>query len=284
MFTRQNIITISIGAFILFIVFNCCFSNTHTQTSQNETIVEAERMASEASRKSAWLIPRVNSVKTVDFYLRDGDLISGKLVWEDRNKITVERLDESRIVTSTYSKREVDTRTVRTRTMPEARYYTELAEYFVGRTWDFRDDPDDFIQAIRCYEKAKWSLEQAQIQDSEKIEQINQSLEQLQADRQVWIREVESRAKLRKLEFEAMIETRFKELEDKVDESSQQVNKSIADIKDDYDKLQESVSELNKNLTRQLDTLDSRIELNRRLINRIDYTRYYHPWRYYPRR
>lgn len=41
-------------------------------------------------------------------------------------------------------------------------------------------------------------------------------MEQLQADRRVWIREIESRAKLKKLEFEATIETSIKQLEDKV--------------------------------------------------------------------
>ena len=111
------------------------------------------------------------------------------------------------------------------------------------------DDPDDFIQAIRCYEKAKQSVEENQTQSSEKIEQINISLEQLQADRQIWIRETTSRAELKKLEFEAEIETRFKELADKINANSRQVNKSmeqldkiIMDMKNNHQKLEDRKS------------------------------------------
>ncbi len=114
-----------------------------------------------------------------NFYLRDGKLVFGKLVSEEKNKITVERLDESRIVVSTYSKREIDSRTLQVRSIAEAAYYIELAEYFSGRTWDFRDDPDDFIQAIRCYEKAKRFLAETQGPDSEKIDEINKKIEHL---------------------------------------------------------------------------------------------------------
>jgi type I site-specific restriction endonuclease len=228
-----------------------------------------------------------------DFYLRDGKLVFGKLVSEDKNKITIERLDGSRIVVSTYSKREVDTRTLQTKSVPESKYYLDLAEYFSGRTWDFRDDPDDFIQAIRCYEKAKRFLAETQGPDSEKIDEINKKIEQLQAERQVWIREVESRAKLKKLEFEAMIETRINELEDKVNASSQRVDKSvarfdkmIAEMKDNYQKMASSISEINKAMSRQWEALEYRIETNRRLFDR--WGRWYpiqpYPYRWYYRR
>ena len=50
-----------------------------------------------------------------------------------------------------------------------------IAEYFTARTWDFVDDPDDFIEAIRCYEKAKQSL-QAGGADSEKIADIDKAI------------------------------------------------------------------------------------------------------------
>jgi len=119
-------------------------------------------------------------------------VVFGKLVSQDKNKITVGRLDGSRIIISTYSKREIDIRTLHSKNVLEARYYLEPAEYFSGRTWDFTDDPDDFIQAIRCYEKAKQSITETQGRDSDRIEGINKKMEQLQADRRVWIREIES--------------------------------------------------------------------------------------------
>ncbi len=163
----------------------------------------------------AALAPRANSVRTVDFHLRTGELIYGKVLTEDKNKITIERLDESKIVVNTYGRREIDPRTLDIKTVPEYRYYLDLADYFAGRTWDFRDDPDDFIQAIRCCEKAKSALgTTAAGQDSERIEQINERIKKLEADRQVWEIQVKSRAELKKLKFEAEAVNKLKELEE----------------------------------------------------------------------
>ena len=289
----KNIIAISTGVFILVIAFSCCFSDVYAQTSQSKSTVETRQNTSEAPRKSTRSRPRMNSIKMVDFYLRDGKLIFGKLVSENKNKITIEQLDGSRIVVSTYSKREIDARTLQTKSVSESKYYLDLAEYFSGRTWDFRDDPDDFIQAIRCCEKAKQLVVETGRSDVEKIEEINRKIEQLQADRQVWIREVESRAKLKKLEFEAMSETRIKELEDKVNASSQRVDKSvarfdkmIAEMRDNYQKMASSISEINKAMSRQWETLEYRIETNRRLLDRWRgwYPIQPYPYRWYYRR
>jgi len=309
---------ISTAASMLVLAFSC-FSNAYAQTSRNESTDEteyilqehhlaketqnenlqkdgkmetqAEQKASETPRKSARPRPKMSFVKMVDFYLRNGKLVFGKLVSEDKNKITLKQLDESKIVVSTYSKKEVDSRTLHIRNIPEAKYYLDLAEYFSGRTWDFRDDPDDFIQAIRCYEKAKLSVQENHIQNTEKIKQINQSLQQLRADRQFWISKVKSRAELKKLEFEAVIETRIEDLEHKVNANSRRLNNSIeqldkiiADMKDNYQKLEKSISQINKGLSQQLETLGSHIESNRRMIDNIDRRRFLYPRRYYPYR
>ncbi|MEE9371208.1 MAG: hypothetical protein V3W45_07045 [Sedimentisphaerales bacterium] len=282
----KKIITISPAVLICALALSYV-SNAFTQASQNENTAETKQEIPVTTQNDEKQRQRVNFVKTADFYLRTGKLISGKLLSDDRNKITVEKLEGSAIVVSTYSKREIDSRTLRIRKVPEYKFYLELAEYFSGRTWDFRDDTDDFIQAIRCYEKARESIVETQGQDSEKIEQIDQSLEKLRADKQVWTKEVESRAELKKLEFEAEIESRIEELENKVNGNIQQVNESVerlneiaADIEDNYQNLQEDIAEIDKNLTRQLKILEDRIEDNRRLINRSRR----HPWLYYPYR
>ncbi len=309
---------ISTSASMLVLAFSC-FSNAYAQKSQNESTDEtelillehrlaketqdpnvqkdgkmetqAEREASETPRRSAGPRPKMTFVKMVDFYLRNGKLVFGKLVSEDKNKITLEQLDESKIVVSTYSKKEVDSRTLHIKNIPEAKYYLDLAEYFSGRTWDFRDDPDDFIQAIRCYEKARLSAQENHIQNTEKIEQINQSLQKLRAERQFWISEVKSRAELKKLEFEAVIETRIDDLEYKVNangrklnNSIEQLDKIIADMKDNYHRLEKSISQIDKSLSQQLETLGSRIESNRRMIDDISRRRFFYPRRYYPYR
>lgn len=280
----KNTIAISAGAFILVIAFNRCFPNLYAQSSPKSELAETKQTTAGTFRKTEESRPKMNFVKMADFYLRNEELVFGKLVSESKNKIIVEELDESRIIVSTYSKRQIDSRTLRTRSIPEYKYYLELAEYFSARTWDFTDDPDDFIQAIRCYEKAKQLVEQPQTQDSEKVEQINQMIKKLQADRQVWIRETTSRAKLKKLEFEATIETRMNELEDKVnasvqkiDETVERFDKIIVDTKENNQKLKEVILEIDKDISRQLDILENRVYRNRRLIDDINYS-----WRRYP--
>lgn len=282
----KKIITISTAVLILALALSYG-SNAFTQAGQNENTAETKQEIPVTTQDDEKQRQRANFVKTADFYLRNGKLISGKLLSDDRNKITVKKLEGSAIVVSTFSKREIDSRTLHIRKVPEYKYYLELAEYFSGRTWDFRDDADDFIQAIRFYEKARQSVMETQGQDSEKIEQIDQSLEKLQADKQVWTKEVESRAELKKFEFEAEIESRVEELEDKVNANIRQVNESVerlnriaADIEDNYQNLQGSIAEIDKNLTRQLKILEDRIEDNRRLINRNRR----HPWLYNRRR
>jgi len=292
----KSIILTNTGAFILAIASNCCFLGSpfcygsrnetppalYAQTNQNREPVITKQTAGETPPIAKKPRPRVNFVKVANFYLRSDELVFGKLVSEDKNKITIEQLDESKIVVSTYSKREIDIRTLVTKNVPEANYYLELAEYFSGRTWDFRDDPDDFIQAIRCCEKAKQSVVETRGQDSEKIDEINHKIKQLEADRLVWAREVESRARLKKLEFEAEIAKRLKKLEDKVSANTQQVNESTANIKDYCQKLEKSIFGMNKDLSQRLQIVEERVRTNRRLIDDIAYTRYYyHYHRYY---
>lgn len=218
---------------------------------------------------------RIDSVTMVDFYMRDGNTVSGKLISDDPVQLIVEQPFESTVIAKTYSKREVDTRTVKTRPMLEWQYYSRLAEYFTARTWDFVDDPDDFIEAIRCYEKAKQSL-QAGGADSEKIADIDKAIKKVKDDREVWTREVESRAKLKKLEYDAEAENRLKKLERSVAESNVKLNESIkfldktADgLKNDYANLNKSMGDLNKDMVKQVNSLQVQINDHLVLINNL---------------
>jgi len=223
---------------------------------------------------------RVDVVTIIDFYMRDGNTVSGKLISDDATQLIVEQPFESTVVTRTYSKREVDTRTVRTKPMPEWQYYSRLAEYFSARTWDFVDDPDDFIEAIRCYEKAKQSL-QAGGADSERTAEIDKAIKKIRDDRDVWTKEVESRAKLKKLEYDAEAENRLKKLERSVAESNVKLNDSIKyldktaeDIKKDYQNTDKTIGDLNKDMVKQINNLQVQINddtvLIRDLYLRLD--------------
>jgi hypothetical protein len=223
---------------------------------------------------------RVDVVTIVDFYMRDGNTVSGKLISDDATQLIVEQPSESTVVTRTYSKREVDTRTVRTKPMPEWQYYSRLAEYFSARTWDFVDDPDDFIEAIRCYEKAKQSL-QGGGADSERTAEIDKAIKKIRDDREVWTKEVESRAKLKKLEYDAEAENRLKKLERSVAESNVKLNDSIKyldktaeDFKKDYQNIDKAIGDLNKDMVKQINGLQVQINdhsvLIRDLYLRLD--------------
>lgn len=280
----KNMLTASTAVLILALIFSYV-SSVYTQAGQND--IEIEQKTPQIAQNDERQKPKINIVKTAEFYTRDGKLISGRLLSENKNKITVEKLEGSAVVVSTYSRKEIDSRTLSIKKLPEHKYYLELAEYFAGRTWDFRDDADDFIQAIRCYEKAKQSMLETQDPDSEKIGQIDLSLQHLQADKELWTKQVQSRAELKKLEFEAELESRIEELKDKVDASIQQLNESTerfnkiaADIEDNFQKLQQDIAKMDENFSRQLKILEDRIEDNRRLIDRSRR----HPWLYYPYR
>ncbi len=225
---------------------------------------------------------RMSTIRTVDFYLKDGKLIFGKLIAEDRNKVTVEQVEESTLIVGTYSKRDMDAKTLQVKTIAESKYYEDLAEYFAGRAWDFKDDPDDFIQAIRCYERARKLITGASELDAERIKQMGDKVTQLEADRVVWEKQVQSRAKLKELEFQSQFETRFKELGDKIDASSQKIEQAIArldkavtEVQQNHDKLEKSLPALEQDLRRRLDVLGQEVETNRRLLD---------PYNAYPRR
>jgi hypothetical protein len=256
----KRIIFLKVTAISL-LIFTVCFAIETKEPNDGNTVgVKKPR-------------PRVEIITMVDFYMRDGNTVSGKLLSDDKNQLVVEEPQESTVIVRTYSKRDVDTRTVATRTMPESQYYSRLGEYFAAKTWDFKDDPDEFIQAIRCYEKAKQSLEQSGA-EPEKIAEIDKAIQKIQHDKEVWTEQVGSRAKLKKLEYDAEAENRLKQLEKQVTESNVKLNESIkyldkvtADVKNDYQRLEKNLTDLNKDYVEQVRNLQAQINDNRAAIN-----------------
>lgn len=278
----KNITAIS-TVVILVLAFSC-YLTLQAQESQKQQPIPKLNQSNLQTEPEQQPRPRMDFVRTVNFYLKNGRLVFGKLVSEDRNKVTVEQLEESKVVVSVYGKRDIDIRTLRTKSILEYKYYIDLAEYFHAKTWDFKDDPDDFIQAVRSYEKAKQLLSETRDRDSKKIEQINEKITQLQADREVWTKEVQSRQKLKILELEVAVESRLKELEDKFVTNSRQINetidrldKIITNMENNQRTLGENISEIDRNVSGQLRTLRDQIQTNRRLINRLNYF-----WDYLP--
>lgn len=262
--SRINIFTITA---VILVLSTICFAKVNEPNENNET------RSQNIMRTPIIRRPKIEAVTMADFYMRDGNAVSGRLLNEDNTQVTIELPSESTLVTRTFSKREIDPRTLKTRPVLAYRYYTQLGEYFLARTWDFRDDPDDFIAAIRSYEKAKQSLPPGSESDN-RIAEIDEAIKKIEQDREVWTREVESRAKLRKLEYEAEAEKRLKQIEKqvaeskiKLDESVKYLEKRATDLGADYQRLQNNLTELNKSMVDQLRNLQQQIQENRALIN-----------------
>jgi hypothetical protein len=227
----------------------------------------------------------VKFIRTVTFYLRDNKLISGRLVSEDKSQFTVEEMVNGELVVRSYARREIDTRSIRTKGIQEYKYYIDIGDQFAAQTWDFRNDPDEFIHAIRAYEKARHLLEKAG-ERGEDVKEVEAKLESLRSDREIWIKEVESRVKLKKLEFEATVENRLSELEKITQKTNEQlvsslkaVDKIVTDLSNRNEQVETGLSKMSANVNRQMKTLAEQIAYNRDLIDYIDGTYYYHYYR-----
>jgi len=269
----------AIAACALVITAFFTFQNSYAEAEDPNVPKKVESAAQDTVKSKS----KLGIVKTIDFYLRNGNFVSGKLLEEDQSKIVIEQVNQSDVVVMTYPKKEVDPRTIHTNTVAEYKYYLELGDYFAGKTWDFRDDADDFIQAIRCYETARRSLVASSLQDDEKIGQIEKAIAKINADREVWTREMESRARLKKLEFDAEFEKRMNELAEKVKaagtliaERTEKVDKILAQIQDQQQKNTEDIASMKLKISNEFDQIYEKIKTNRRMIDQLSFDLYAH--------
>ncbi len=227
----------------------------------------------------------VNMVQLSSFYLTDETLVSGRVVFDDGNGITLDVLEDGKIKRVTYPYRIINIRTRTIRTMTELDYYEHVARYFAGQTGDFINDPDDFIQAIRFYEKALRLLQDHPQKNVARINSIKERIEDLNQDREVWVRETQDRARLLELEDKATLNQRFEELKQEND----RLNRALTAVKDDIKNLQDDFSFLNRDLNWQLRRLeDETLPTSPREVGRRDYRQrfddgYYGPYINYGR-
>ncbi len=277
---------------IIFVTLNLCsgLGAEPAEDSADEAAMQAAELEPAGKNEDEKDKVRLAAVRTISFYLRSGRLVTGRLISEDKNQITVEELDESKIFVSTYSKKEIDSRTMRQTKMPELKYYLDLAEYFESRIWDFRDDPDDFVQAMRFYEKAREIIEQSQERVPTSAEEIEEKLKQLREQKDLWAKEVKKRAELKRLEFEATFDVRLDEINNEVDGLAQALREmgerldGLAKRKqDNYKKIENRLSKMDRSTNAKLKELEARIEMNEREIDRLWRRRYRYNLRPYYR-
>jgi len=247
--------------------------NPLLQRVVDRTIEEEPAMEQSSNEKEpARSMP--SFVRTVDFYLKDGQLIFGKVIADDRNKIIVEKLDGSTIVAVTYSRKQIEPRSISLKNVPASKFYLDQAEYFAGQTWDFKDDPDDFILAVRCYERAKLTVNDSSERGVERLREIDEKIKSLQEDRKVWAREIEGRAKLKELEFQAEYQNRFKELQDQLAAAGQKIDDSMKKLEDaltqsdtNQQKFTQDLAAMDQEVRRQLSIMAEQIQVTRRMVD-----------------
>ncbi len=213
-------------------------------------------------------------VRTADFYLKDGTLIFGKVIEDDRNKITLEKLEGSTLVAVTYSRNQIQPRSIQIKNVPTAKFYADRGDYFAGKTWDFKDDPDDFILAVRAYEQAKLAVDTSSPLGAEKAKELDAKIEALRKDREVWAREIEGRAKLKELEFQAEYLNRFSEMQDQIDAGNKKLDASVSRLEETISQseegrqtLEQNFMTLDQDVRQQLAMMADQLEAMRRMID-----------------
>lgn len=184
-----------------------------------------------------------STVRMKTFYLKDGGVVMGRVISEDRNQITLEQFNKSPVVVRSYGKRQIASGTTQTRIISQLEYYKNGAALFADRAWDFRDDPDDFIQSIRLYEKVKQILSQRANPVAEEISEIDDKIAQVRAERETWITEAESRAKLSKLQTRAVIDQRMDELRQEISKNAVEMAAIREAIDENHKALHERISD-----------------------------------------
>ncbi|MFH1614795.1 MAG: hypothetical protein ABIG61_06900 [Planctomycetota bacterium] len=249
------------------LVLLCVFAEAQEQT---DISAEGQAVSTEPGEKDL-VRPRrqIPKVKTVSFFLLDGRNVKGRVISEDAGQITIAELVGSKIIQTVHNRNDIAPKSSAYETMPETKYWETTAAYFLNRTWDFIDDPDDFSQAIRCLENAKQIVSTSQGEDHALVEELQEQIDQVRAEKERWIAEVESRSKLKLLELESTIEQRLKEMRELIEENTRQLYQINA--------IAAEISSLKTDTNNRFTSLQTQIAGNEREIREL-----WRRSRYYP--
>jgi hypothetical protein len=156
--------------------------------------------------------PAAEMVRMVSFRLKDGRTVSGRVMNDDRTQVTVSEPSAGVLVSGSYSRLDMEPRSINYQTVSEYQYWLNTGQYFEARTWDFKDDADEFAQALRCYQTAGDIAAAAMGKDSTAAQEAQARIRKLLDSRQRWIEDVTPRARMAELEFKSTLATRLQEL------------------------------------------------------------------------
>jgi hypothetical protein len=165
----------------------------------------------------------IEKVQLISFNLTGGQRINGKLVSEDPYQIEIDEVRGSRIVLSTYFKSGIEKNSIIYKTVSELDYWRDTGKYFLQKVWDFQDDPDEYMQAIRCYQKARAIAEDALGGDHKLVAELDEKINEIEKDMDKWAGQAKTRADLRKLEVLSTLDVRLQKIEEQISANSDDI-------------------------------------------------------------
>ena len=227
-------------------------------------------------------------IKIISFTDMHGQNIRARVLEDNRNQIIVTQPLGSKIETVIYSRAEIQPDTLFQQTISEFEYWQSMAEYFSNRTWDFENDSDDFIQAIRCYENAKDIVSAIRGPEHEMTIDIAKKIEKLEQKKQQWVEKLKERTKLRQLEAQDQLADRLESIGQQINANNEMLNavdKNIAELithMEILDKFKDTSQKNSLALDKQIGDLIKKIDSNTREIDYM-WRRYRDKYEYYYR-
>ena len=227
---------------------------------------------------SAFRRKPIEKTQLISFNLNDGRRINGRVIKKGPETIEIAQMTNNQMTLAKYSRQEMNQTSVTYRNVSSLDYWREAGQYFLDRVGDFQNDPDDFLQAIRCFEKAKTIAENSLGPNHKLIEELQKQITQTKVEMDRWVELIKPRAELRKLETLATIDVQLEQLK----KQSQTNTENIAQIQQKIGSFPDFAQKYN-NLSNSINTLESQ---NRSFAQQIDRLKddIYDLWRYYRNR
>lgn len=212
-------------------------------------------------------------VDMISFVTLEGQTIRARIISEDKTQITVSFPKDSKFITVSYGRDQFFPNSINRQSMLDIDYWTEMAALFESQIWDFQNDPDDFINAIRCYENARDIAAAVRGNSHELVKSFQQKIDELNSQQQKWEQTAQKRIEQIKLENQANEEDKFKDIYKAIDENNQRlavIENSLAELQKTQTALNElrtQTQEFQKITSEDLEKLNQLIQTNSRQID-----------------
>lgn len=206
------------------------------------------------------------TIRMITFKLKDGRTVTGRITSDDRGQVTVAEIQGSIIVPSTYSRLDMEPRSISYQSVSEYQYWMTTGQYFENHTWDWQDDADEFAQALRCYQTAQDLATAAMGKDSAAALDADARVQKVLASRQKWIETAKPRAEMAELELKSTLAQRLDNINKSITALQADV-KVMAQAQSTYDaSLANYQRDVNARLTRMSDDIRAYYDSIRNIV------------------